>query len=227
RTFLGPDHGFLPDAALCGAPPTGFKKPRHMYLWEIKDATARLTNPLGDKDVIIPIRPFLGCIGTAPPGEPLSTLLAGTHGGNIDHSDLAAGTSLCLPVSLAGGLLYLGDMHAAQGHGETAGGGLEISGSATIRVTLHKSLALRAPRYQTPDGNACLAVGSDIPSAMQQALAGMIGWLTSAGWNHWDANMLASQTCEFRFGGIGKTYAVVSCFIAKDKLSGDPLSWGY
>ena len=228
RTFLGPDHGFLPDTMLKDAGPAASlpEKPRHMYLWELDGRVARVTNPLGDKPVVIPTHPFLGCVATASLGDPpLSTLLANNHGGNIDHPDLVEGTSLWLPVSLAGGMLYLGDMHAAQGHGETAGGGLEISGSATVRIELCKKRHLKTPRYQTPRGVACLAVEKNMETASRAALAGLTHWVSEAGWNIYDANMLINQTCEFRLGGITDKFAVVSCFMAKQNISEDLLSW--
>lgn len=217
RTLLAPDHGFLPDALWKDLVPDLPEKPRHMYLWKLHDGRARLDNPLGGKPVSIPIQPFLGCAATATEDSPLSTLLAGAHGGNLDHPDLRGGTTLWLPVSVPGGLLYVGDMHAAQGHGETAGGGLEISGSATFRVDLCKGQALRTPRYQTPEGIACLAVGKVFEDAARAALAEMTCWLSEKGWNIYDAGMLAAQTCEFRAGGLTGHYAVVSCFVAKDK----------
>lgn len=219
RTWLGADHGFLPDAML------GVEKPSHMYLWEVADGLARVTNPLGEKAVVVPVRPFLGCVATATSGEPLSTMLAGNHGGNIDHPDLVEGTSLCLPVSQPGAMLYVGDMHAAQGHGETAGGGLEISGKATIRVELAKGPRLTTPRYQTPQGIGSLGIGADLREASRIALSDMIHWLASAGWNVFDANMLVSQTCSFRMGAVTERYAVMSCFLAKEDYPTDFLPW--
>jgi acetamidase/formamidase len=195
-----------------------------MYHWEISEGLARITNLLGAKEVVIPVNPFLGCVATASEA-PLSSMLAGDHGGNIDHADLGAGSSLCLPVSQAGGMLYVGDMHAAQGHGETTGGGLEISGSATIRVKLYKGLKLAGPRYETPDGIGCLGVGSDVADATRTALANMIRWLAGAGWNICDAQMLVSQTCSFRMGAAAEHYAVMSCFLPQSSLPRDFTPW--
>lgn len=218
RTLSAPGHGFLPDAVL----PIVGEKPRHLYLWDIADGRARVANPLGERPVEIPVRPFLGCVATASAYDPaVSSLLATNHGGNIDHSDLVEGTTLWLPVSRDGGLLYLGDMHAAQGHGETAGGGLEISGAATVRVDLCREMPLSAPRYQTPEGAACLAVEKDLPGATRAALAAMIRWLVEMRWNIHDASMLVSQSCEFRMGGLNDKFAVVSCFVRKDRVAGD------
>jgi len=51
----------------------------------------------------------MGRISSAPPG---------VHTGNIDNKDVAAGTTLFMPVYAAGGLFSVGDAHAAQGQGE-------------------------------------------------------------------------------------------------------------
>ena len=213
RTLSAPDHGFLPDAFLHQTAPQPLaEKPHHLYHWELENGFARLANPLGDKAVVIPSRPFLGCLATAS-ASPLSSLLAGSQGGNLDHPDLVAGTTLWLPVTLPGGLLYLGDMHAAQGHGETAGGGLEISGTATVCLTTCPALSLGTPRYQTPQGSACLAVSPSVDASMRLALASLIHWVAAEGWHHSDAAMLVQQTCQFRFGGLTDQYAVVSCFL--------------
>lgn len=213
RTLLARDHGFLPDAYL------QTEKPKHMYLWEVKDGHARLSNPLGRSDITLRSHPFLGCVATAGrKGADLSTMLAGDHGGNLDHPDLVAGTSLFLPVLHPEGLLYLGDMHAAQGHGETAGGALEISGSATLRIALHEGRSIPAPRYRTPAGLGCLGIGGDLREATRLGLSAMIRTLADAGQNLFDANMLVSQTCTFRMGAVTDRYAVVSCFLDSANL---------
>ncbi len=211
RTLLDSNHGFLPDTML-GSPEA---KPRHMYHWEVEGDIARLANPLGSRPVQIPVRPFLGCVATAV-ATPTSSLLAYSHGGNIDHPDLVAGTTLWLPVAVPGALLYLGDIHAAQGHGETAGGGLEISGTAQIRLSACPGTHLVTPRYRTSQGIASLATGRNFDSAARSAQASIIHWLAASGWHLFDAQMLIAQTCEFRVGGLTKDYAVVSCFIAHE-----------
>ena len=68
----------------------------------------------------IPLRPFFGSIGVAPPPDQgrISSTAPGEHVGNLDNKDLVAGTTLFLPVHTTGALLSIGDGHAAQGDGE-------------------------------------------------------------------------------------------------------------
>jgi len=75
--------------------------------------------------VRVPIVPFCGEIGVAPPTGPRSTIPPDLHGGNMDTRHLTAGSTLYLPVFHAGGRLSMGDGHAAQGDGELTGNALE------------------------------------------------------------------------------------------------------
>ena len=53
-------------------------------------------------------------------------------GGNMDIRDLGAGTTLYLPVEVAGALFSVGDTHATQGDGEVGGTAIE----SAMRVAL-------------------------------------------------------------------------------------------
>jgi acetamidase/formamidase len=69
----------------------------------------------------IPVEAFYGTIGTSPALEAISTLSAGSHGGNMDAAEVCPGNTLYLPVRVPGALLFVGDGHAAQGDGEICG----------------------------------------------------------------------------------------------------------
>jgi formamidase len=73
-------------------------------------------------------------------------------GGNLDVRHLVAGSTLLLPVHVPGALVSLGDVHYAQGDGETNGTGLEIAAAVTFRAALRKRPARRPrfPMYETP-----------------------------------------------------------------------------
>ena len=45
----------------------------------------------------------------------------------MDILETAPGATIVLPVFVAGGLLYLGDAHAAMGHGELSASGFPTS----------------------------------------------------------------------------------------------------
>jgi len=74
---------------------------------------------IGTDGVSVPIRPMIGCIGTAPAEGSASTFMpAYPHGGNMDLREMEPGTTLYLPVNVPGGLLSMGDLHAAMGTAE-------------------------------------------------------------------------------------------------------------
>ena len=81
---------------------------------------ARLKNPSQHlKNYTVKLQPMVGCIAVAPPAhQSFRTGYPGTFGGNMDYNQIREGTTVYLPVSVPGALLFLGDGHAAQGDGE-------------------------------------------------------------------------------------------------------------
>jgi acetamidase/formamidase len=99
------------------------------------------------------MRPFWGVIGVAPPPS-MGRVASGppnVFGGNMDNHDLGAGTTLYLPVHAPGGLLSIGDGHAAQGNGEVGLSAVETSLRGEIQVVLRKDLHVRWPRAENRD----------------------------------------------------------------------------
>ncbi len=94
--------------------------------------------------VVVPIKPFWGVIGVAPPPE-MGRVGSGApnfFGGNMDNRDLGSGSILYLPVHNPGALLSVGDGHAVQGYGEISGSAVETSLRGEIQVFLHKDQEL-------------------------------------------------------------------------------------
>ncbi|HMQ30352.1 MAG TPA: acetamidase/formamidase family protein [Chloroflexaceae bacterium] len=114
------------------------------------------------------MRPFLGNIGTTPAVDMPDSHNAGDFGtslvgapheyglsaedlerhrtdGHMDIDAVRAGAILICPVKVPGGGVYLGDMHAMQGDGEIAGHTADVSGRATLRVSVLKGLGNDGP----------------------------------------------------------------------------------
>jgi acetamidase/formamidase len=138
--------------------------------------------------VELPLRPFPGTIGVAPPEPgPHSILPPRRWGGNLDTRHLLAGTTLYLPVGVEGALLSLGDTHAAQGDGEVCGTAVESAMDVTVRVSVRRDLSLAAPQYDAPAPAAspgvggaehvCIGVGPDLYEAARDATQATIAWL--------------------------------------------------
>lgn len=128
----------------------------------------------------IPLNPMIGVIGTAPAGAAISCGTPDAHGGNMDCKIITEGTTLYLPVNVPGGLLALGDLHAAMGDGEVSVCGMEIAGEVTLRITLIKAQDL-------PSG---------LPTPMAQTAAAFYT-IASAKLLDDAANMAANQMVDF------------------------------
>lgn len=147
----------------------------------------------------IPLRPFFGSIGVAPPPAMgrISSAPPGIHTGNLDNKELVAGTTLYMPVHVAGALLELGDGHAAQGNGEVDITALETSLVGRIQVIVRKDLRLRMPRAETPTHWIAMGLDTNLTAATKQAVREAIDFLVTArGLSRDDAYMLTSVAAD-------------------------------
>ncbi len=101
--------------------------------------------------ICLPLRPMVGTIGVAPSERAIATLHPGPHGGNMDNNYVRRGATVFLPVSVEGGLLALGDIHASMGDGEITGGGIDISAEVTVRVDVLEDQLLPRPYIEMTD----------------------------------------------------------------------------
>lgn len=154
--------------------------------------------------VQIPYQPMLGCIGTAPNWGVPSTGPAGPHGGNLDLVEVAPGSTVFLPVSVPGGYLYLGDAHAAMGHGELSATGLEMAAWSTITVDVIRGSKLVGVRVSQPDWLMTVATHGSTERAIAEAFARLILWMEADyGWNRWDAYDLLTHVGQISVGYYG------------------------
>src|SRR5262249_15447948 len=105
------------------------------------------------KDIAVPVRPMLGCVGVAPGfgGAAIRTGDSGRIGGNMDFSEIREGATVSLPVAQPGALLYLGDGHALQGDGELNGNALETSLDVEFSVDVVRQKNLSNPRVENDE----------------------------------------------------------------------------
>lgn len=164
--------------------------------------------------VRIPLAPFCGEVGVAPPNEGAhSTIPPDVYGGNMDTRHLTAGTKLFLPVFAPGARLSLGDGHAAQGDGEVCGTAIETPMRVQLRVTVRKDLHVTAPEFQTAGplatgtnigpSYATDGVGPDLMAAARDAVRRMIDYLgREHGVAPIDAYLLHSVACDLKISEI-------------------------
>jgi acetamidase/formamidase len=147
----------------------------------------------------IPLAPFFGSIGVAPPEVTgrISSAPPWIHGGNMDNKELVAGTTLFLPVHAHGGLLLVGDGHAGQGNGEVDITAMETSLIGTFQLIVRKDLHLRWPRAETPSHYITMGFNEDLNEAAKMAVREMIDFLTTAKrLSRDDAYMLSSVAAD-------------------------------
>jgi acetamidase/formamidase len=184
--------------------------------------SARLTD-----GVRIPIEPFCGTMGV-PRAADRATPVPPPHsgGGNIDLRHLTAGTTLYLPVEVEGGLLSVGDAHAAQGDGEVAISGLECAMRTRMRVDVVRDAHLPAPQLRRPPGSltprvdhggwyATTGVEPDLMEASRAAVRAMIDHLgRERGLSRADAYVLCSLAGDLKITEVvDAPNWIVACFV--------------
>jgi len=158
-----------------------------------------MTAKFGDR-VTIPLRPFLGIMGVSPPPDApaRSSAIPGNFGGNIDCSDLTAGSVLYLPVFVKGAGFYAGDAHAAQGSGEVVQTALETAFTAAqLKLSVVKGRAIKRPQAETADHFITMGLDEDLREAARQAVLDMIDFLAATqGLTREDAYALCSLQAD-------------------------------
>lgn len=133
--------------------------------------------------VPLPLTPFLGIMGVAPPTDgPHSSVPPGPFGGNLDLRDLVVGSSLFLPVFRPGAGFYAGDGHAAQGDGEVNQTAIETAMErARLRFRVHPSASIpelsTLPWVETDSHLVALGLDEDLDLAVRQAVEALVGQL--------------------------------------------------
>lgn len=125
------------------------------------------------KNFAIPLRPMLGCIAAAPPpaGGAPPTGDSGFFGGNMDFNEIGDGTTVYLPVSNPGALLYVGDAHAVQGDGELNGNALETSMDVEFTVDVLEGRRPPEPRLETAGEIMAMGFNGSVDDALRKQQA--------------------------------------------------------
>jgi acetamidase/formamidase len=200
-TAIRPGRGLLPEV--------DFPKP-FLQIWDVSDGR----HARNGRGVAVPIEAFPGVMGTALP-EPggHSTMPPRKNGGNMDIKQLAAGTTLYLPVWVDGALFSVGDGHAAQGDGEVCVTAVEMQAHVTLSFGLERGVHLPEPRLRTRGPIAAgtsrgpffatTAHGPDLFASAQQAVRYMIDHLVrERGLSREEAYIVASVAVDLKISEI-------------------------
>ncbi len=147
-----------------------------LRIFRIENDSARFNDR-----ITVPIRPFPGVMGVAPPTDSmLSTIPPRANGGNMDNRHHTAGTTLYFPVFVPGALFSIGDPHLAQGDGEVSGTAIEGPLRIVYNVEVLKGVRpIAEPQYETDTYYAVTAFGTSIDQAARKATLYMIDWLVA------------------------------------------------
>src|SRR5690349_7263614 len=186
---FGPRSGFLPEDF------PGTSKSRIVPL-DRRRMVGTFSDTLG---IEIPLRPFFGSMGVAPPPAKgrINSAPPGQHAGNLDNKELVAGTILYIPVHTRGALFEAGDGHAAQGDGEVDITALETALRGRFQLIVRKDMHLAWPRGETPTHWIAMGTDSNLTVATKTAVREAIALLVDV--RHMtreDAYMLVSTGCD-------------------------------
>jgi acetamidase/formamidase len=159
--------------------------------------------------VEVPISPFFGTMGNHP-GEPAWALPFPPHrgGGNMDNRHLVVGSTLWLPVLVAGAQFSVGDPHACQGDGEVCVAALECPMRSSLRFTLEKR-SIPAPSWRSTGSltplsdvagyHATMGIHEDLMEGAREAVRAMIAWVVEEhGLSREDAYVLCSLAGDLK-----------------------------
>jgi amidase len=149
------------------------------WVLDREQGVGRLKNPSEHlKNYRVKLQPMLGCIAVAPPAhQSLRTGYPGSFGGNMDYNQIREGTTVYLPVSAPGALLFVGDGHAAQGDGELTGNALETSMDVEFTVDVIRGRATGGPRAENDEYLMSSGIGNSLTDALQLATTQLVNWL--------------------------------------------------
>ena len=172
----------------------------------------------------VPLRPMLGCVAVAPARkEAIATSTPGTFGGNMDYNGMVVGTTLMLPVSESGALLFVGDGHARQGDGEVVGNALEVSMDVEFTVELIKGQEIGWPRLESDEHLMTIGSARPLLQALQHATTELQRWLMSDyGFDERGSSLLLGHALEYDIANVVDPHFTVVAKIRKDLLPDGP-----
>jgi acetamidase/formamidase len=132
-------------------------------------------------DIDLPLRPFFGSMGVAPPESAgkVNSAPPGIHAGNLDNKELVAGTTLFIPVHAPGALFEVGDGHAGQGNGEVDITAMETSLTGVFQFIVHHDMHLKWPRAETPTHYITMGLDADLTMAARLCALETIDFLVN------------------------------------------------
>ncbi len=199
---------FPPGESGQGLLPEEFPEPG-IHVWDLEGDVGRFVN-----GIEVPLDPFPGVVGVAPAADgEHSTTPPRRVGGNMDVKHFTAGSTVYLPVEVAGALFSVGDCHGAQGDGEVCLTGIEAPMFVTARLSVRTDMAIDQPRFETngpftPTGQdermyGTTGIADDLMEATRLAIRHMIDHLhEERGLTRAEAYILCSAAVDLKVSQV-------------------------
>ena len=171
----------------------------------------------------IPLKPFFGSMGIAPPESAgkVNSAPPGIHAGNLDNKELVAGTTLFIPVHAPGALFEVGDGHAGQGNGEVDITAMETSLTGVFQFIVHHDMHLKWPRAETPTHYITMGLDPDLTQAARICALETIDFLVNEkNLSREDAYALTSVAIDLEITQLVDGTKGVHAMIPKSLLMG-------
>ena len=192
------DYGWI--GATPGRGPLGERIP------EFRKTRVRITaaRVVFNGTITMPLRPMMGRIGLAPKEGVKRSNDRGAFGGSMGNTQITKGAIVYLPVFHQGGLLTIGDCHAAMGDGEATASAVECAFDATLRVTIEDSFHVKRPVVATATEVMTTGEGETMEAATKMAVHAMADLLVDRlKIDDTDAAMLIASAADVRTGLAG------------------------
>ena len=154
--------------------------------------------------ITMPLRPMIGRIGLAPREGPKASIDKGAFGGSMGNTQITKGATVYLPVFHPGGLLTIGDCHAAMGDGEATASAVECAFDATLRVTIEDRFHVSRPVVATATEVMTTGEGETMEAATRMAIHALTDLLVDRlRIDATDAAMIIASAADVRTGLAG------------------------
>ena len=89
----------------------------------------------------------------------------------------SVGNTVYFPVNVKGGLLYIGDGHAAMGDGEIAGTAIEVPLKARVQLNVIKGRTIAWPQFENDDAIMTVGAYRPLDDALRIAFTELVHWI--------------------------------------------------
>jgi amidase len=155
------------------------------------------------EDLEIDLNPHIGVIGVSPAKGEFPVFYPGPFGGNMDTVEVREGSKVYLPTFVDGGMVAMGDVHAAMGDGEVCGTGLEVAAELTVRLSTCEELELKRPMIETSTEWISFAAAKTLGGAAKLATSDLVRFIADRrGVDFEEAYMLASLSANLKISQV-------------------------